>query len=96
MLTARQFYSFSSTLPSDTSISSFNVLITLTDSSTELYNNNGTGYPVQDSIMLQSPQSCLDQTPDANGNGNLTVVAAVSTILDFYEREPHPDIFSFT
>jgi hypothetical protein len=74
-----QFYSFSSILPSDLSISSFNVLITLTGSGTELHNNNGTGYPVQDLIMLQSPQSCLNP-------GNLTVVAAVGEILCIYDR----------
>jgi hypothetical protein len=75
---AEQFYSFSSTLPSDTSISSFNVIINLVGGGSELYNNSGTGFPVQDSIMLQSPQSCLNQ-------GNLTVVAAVSTILGIHE-----------
>jgi hypothetical protein len=40
--------------------------------------------------MLQSPQSCLSQTPDGNGNVNLTVVAAVSTILDIYKKYPYP------
>lgn len=75
---AEQFYSFSSTLLSDTSISSFNVIINLVGGGGELHNNNGTGFPVQDSIMLQSPQSCLNQ-------GNLTVVAAVSTILGIHE-----------
>ncbi|RFU34935.1 hypothetical protein B7463_g1422, partial [Scytalidium lignicola] len=71
------FYSFSSDLPSSTSISSFNVLITLTSGATELHNNNGGGFPVQDSIMFQSPQSCLGTTTDANGNNAMTIVAAV-------------------
>jgi hypothetical protein len=75
---AEQFYSFSSTLPSDTSISSFNVIIDLASGGSELHDNNGTGFPVQDSIMVQSPQSCLNQ-------GNLTVVAAVSTILGIHD-----------
>jgi Peroxidase len=74
-LMTEQFYSFSSTIPSDTSISSFNVVIDLVGGGTELYDNNGNGFPVQDSIMLQSPQSCLNQ-------GNLKVVAAVSNVLD--------------
>jgi len=64
------FYSFMSTIPSDSGISSFNVVIT-TNSGTGNYNNNGAGYPIQDAIMLQSPQSCVD------GTGKLTVVAAV-------------------
>jgi len=75
VLITMQFYSFSSTIPSDTSMSSFNVVIDLVGGGTELYNNGGTGFPVQDSIMLQTPQSCLNQ-------GNLTVVAAVSNTLD--------------
>ncbi|MCJ1354543.1 MAG: hypothetical protein MMC33_004532 [Icmadophila ericetorum] len=65
------FYGFSTTLPTSSSISAFNVLVTLTSGSTVTYNNNGIGYPVQDTIMLQSPQSCLTST------GALTVVAAV-------------------
>ena len=64
------FYGFSATIPTSSSISAFNVLITLVGGGTELHNNNGGGFPVQDTIMLQTPQSCL------NSNG-LTVVAAV-------------------
>ncbi|MCJ1393673.1 hypothetical protein MMC18_006549 [Xylographa bjoerkii] len=64
------FYGFSAQIPTSSSISAFNVLITLVDGGTELHNNNGGGFPVQDTIMLQSPQSCL------NSNG-LTVVAAI-------------------
>jgi hypothetical protein len=74
-LMTEQFYSFSATIPSDTSISSFNVVIDLVGGGTELYDNNESGFPIQDSIMLQSPQSCLNQ-------GNLIVVAAVSNVLD--------------
>ncbi|KAF4633357.1 hypothetical protein G7Y89_g4765 [Cudoniella acicularis] len=68
------FYSFSSSLPSSSSISSFTVLITLTGGGTETYNNNGTGFPVQDSVIFQSPQSCLN-------DGNLTVYAAVRSTV---------------
>jgi hypothetical protein len=82
-------------LPSDLSISSFNVLITLTNTTTELYDNNGGGYPVQDSIMLQSPQSCLSQATGVNDTVNLTVVAAVSTVLDIYEKDSYPENFKF-
>jgi hypothetical protein len=73
----RQFYSFSTQIPTSTSISAFNVIITLTGGTTELYNNNGAGFPVQDSIMLQAPESCLSPT---NSNQNLTVFAAVSSL----------------
>jgi hypothetical protein len=59
-------------LPVATSISSFNVLITSTSGTTQTYNNNGSGgFPVSDSVIVQTPQSCVS-------NGNLTVVAAVS------------------
>ncbi|KAL8936736.1 MAG: hypothetical protein Q9216_004777 [Gyalolechia sp. 2 TL-2023] len=64
------FYAFSSRIPSQSSISAFNVLITLASGSTELYDNNGQGYPIQDNVMLQAPQSCVV------GN-TLTVTAAV-------------------
>jgi len=65
-----KFYSFSSNLPVDSSISSFTVLINLVSGSTETHDNNGAGYPVSDAVIVQTPQSCLS-------NGNLTVVAAV-------------------
>ncbi|KAH8801571.1 heme peroxidase [Xylogone sp. PMI_703] len=71
------FYSFSSDLSSNTSISSFNVHITLASGTTEVHDNNGGGFPIQDSIFFQAPQSCLGTTTDANGNKAMTVVAAV-------------------
>ncbi|KAG7009839.1 WSC domain-containing protein [Physcia stellaris] len=64
------FYGFSSQLPSTSSISGFNVVVTYTSGATETYNNGGAGFPVQDQIMLQSSQSCLS-------SNKLTVVAAV-------------------
>ncbi|KAL8996539.1 MAG: hypothetical protein Q9188_006548 [Gyalolechia gomerana] len=64
------FYAFSSRIPSQSSVSAFNVLITLASGGTELYDNNGQGYPIQDNVMLQVPQSCVV------GN-TLTVTAAV-------------------
>ncbi|KAF2475461.1 heme peroxidase [Lindgomyces ingoldianus] len=65
------FYGFSTKLSADTSISSFNVVITLPGGSTEVHNNNGNGFKVDDGVIFQSPQSCLDAT------GKLTIVAAV-------------------
>ncbi|RDL39745.1 uncharacterized protein BP5553_04085 [Venustampulla echinocandica] len=66
------FYSFSSNLPATSSISSFTVVITGTDGTTETYDNNASGFPIQDSVIALAPQSCLS-------NGNLTVFAAVHT-----------------
>ncbi|MCJ1284401.1 hypothetical protein MMC26_003733 [Xylographa opegraphella] len=73
------FYGFSTQISTSSSISAFNVLITLVGGGSELHNNNGAGFPVQDTIMLQSPQSCL------NGNG-LTVVAVARN------TEPGPSV----
>jgi hypothetical protein len=56
------------------------VLITLTSGATELHDNNGAGFAVQDDIMLQSSQSCLSPTADVDGKNAITVVAAVSTL----------------
>jgi hypothetical protein len=44
---------------------------------TQTFDNNGAGYPIQDSIMFQSTQSCFGATTDSSGNQNLTIVAAV-------------------
>ncbi|KAH8672637.1 hypothetical protein BGZ60DRAFT_282514 [Tricladium varicosporioides] len=68
------FYSFDANLPSASSISSFTVLITLTSGGTETYNNNGGGFPIQDLVIAQTPQSCVS-------NGNLTVFAAVRSTV---------------
>ncbi|TVY48617.1 WSC domain-containing protein [Lachnellula occidentalis] len=64
------FYGFSSNLPTDSSISSFTVAVAYTTGATQTYDNNGNGFPIQDLVIVQSPQSC-------QRNGNLTVVAAV-------------------
>lgn len=55
----------------DSSISSFEVDITPVAGDVETYTNNDVGFSVQDTIMLQPEQSCVD--------GGLTVVAAVRT-----------------
>ncbi|TVY18408.1 WSC domain-containing protein, partial [Lachnellula arida] len=64
------FYGFSSNLPADSSISSFTVAVTYTTGATQTYDNNGNGFPIEDSVIVQTPQSC-------QSNGNLTVIAAV-------------------
>jgi hypothetical protein len=72
-----QFYSFSAQVPADTSISSFNVVITTSSGTTETWDNNSGGFPVDDTIIYQTPQSCLDAP------GKLTVVAAVRNGASF-------------
>ena len=64
------FFGFSSELPASTSISSFTVAITA-GGATQTFDNNGNGFKVDDTVIFQSPQSCLDSS------GKLTVVAAV-------------------
>jgi len=65
-----QFYGFNANLPSTTSISSFTVSVTDTSCTVETFNNNGAGFPISDSLIVQTPQSCLS-------NGNINVLAAV-------------------
>jgi len=69
-----QFYGINANLPSSTSISSFTVLVTDTSGTVETFNNNGAGFPISDSVIVQTPQSCLS-------NGNITVLAAVRATL---------------
>jgi len=64
------------------------VLVTLVGGATEMHDNNGVGFPVQDSIMLQTPQSCLLPAQFLNEKQNLTVVAAVSA-LDIRPTKGH-------
>ncbi|KAF8704342.1 peroxidase family, partial [Rhizoctonia solani] len=76
------FYQIPSTiLPKG--ISHFNVSLTnVTTRAETVYDNNGHGYPVQDIIIFQAAQSCQIINSDKNGNGNLTVTAAVRDGMD--------------
>ncbi|WQF79890.1 Putative hem peroxidase, carbohydrate-binding WSC, hem peroxidase superfamily [Colletotrichum destructivum] len=66
------WFPITQTFPVSTGISSFTITINKNDGSSTLFNNNGNGYPLQDGIFLQQPQSCLLQT-----TGDATFVAAV-------------------
>ncbi|CAM1508383.1 Fc.00g052310.m01.CDS01 [Cosmosporella sp. VM-42] len=66
------FFPISLTIPVATGISSFVVTVNLRGGTKTIYDNNGDGYPVQDAILMQMPQSCLKRN-----NGALTIVAAV-------------------
>ncbi|KAI1391221.1 heme peroxidase [Hypoxylon trugodes] len=51
-------------------ISSFTVALSMASGTTQMFDNNGNSYPMQDAILIQKPQSCLF-------SGTLTVTAAV-------------------
>ncbi|KAK0209295.1 heme peroxidase [Desarmillaria ectypa] len=70
-----KFYTFSAAVPNG--ISSFDVSVAPSSGGEETYNNGGSGYPIQDNIIFLSSHSCLVPETDANGNWNLTAVAAV-------------------
>ncbi|KAH9910074.1 heme peroxidase [Xylariomycetidae sp. FL2044] len=57
-------------IDTSTGISSFTLALNTASGLSTSYDNNGQSYPVQDAIMLQTPQSCLT-------GGSLTVTAAV-------------------
>ena len=67
-----EFYSFSTTLPTSSSISSFTVLVTHIDGSTETFDNNGASFVIQDTLLFQYPQSCPASAT------SMTITAAVS------------------
>ncbi|KAA8646619.1 uncharacterized protein ATNIH1004_008052 [Aspergillus tanneri] len=67
------FYGFSTSLPVSLSISTFLVQIHFSNGVVELHDNNGFLYPVQDTIMLQSAQSCLADATD--GIPSLTTIS---------------------
>ncbi|KAJ4350376.1 uncharacterized protein N0V89_008997 [Didymosphaeria variabile] len=86
------FFGFSTDLLVDTSISSFRVSVTYSDSTQATYDNNGSGFQVVDTVIYQAPQSCLDSS------GKLTVVAAVrnqtvphlQVLIKVPQAEPNP------
>ncbi|OAP62883.1 hypothetical protein AYL99_02110 [Fonsecaea erecta] len=70
------FYGFNASIPAKTSISSFVVKVSLTSGSTVTYDNNGKGFPVQDTILSQNGYSSL-AAADASGSQQATIIAAV-------------------
>ncbi|KAF2119334.1 hypothetical protein BDV96DRAFT_343140 [Lophiotrema nucula] len=65
------FFEFSTKISTDTSISSFDVVITSAGGGTETLNNNGASFRIDDTVVFQAPQSCL------GASSNLTVIAAI-------------------
>jgi hypothetical protein len=69
---AFNFYPIEAVVPAASGISSFTITVNNADGTSKLYDNNGNGYPLQDDILFQAPQSCV-----TGSTGALTVVAAV-------------------
>ncbi|OAA45490.1 WSC domain containing protein [Metarhizium rileyi] len=66
------FYPIEAVIPAASGISSFIVTVNNADGTSKVHDNNGNGYPLQDDILFQAPQSCI-----TGSSGALTVVAAV-------------------
>ena len=64
------WFSFSAAISASTGISSYTIKITQTNGSSKTYDNNAKGYPIQDAVLLQGPQSCVS-------SGAYTLTAAV-------------------
>ncbi|PVI03969.1 heme peroxidase [Periconia macrospinosa] len=74
------FFEWNTQLDPSAGISSFDVHVTTKSTGkTEVHNNVGNGYPVQDTLLYQIKQSCISISPKEGGGseGHLTVVAAV-------------------
>ncbi|KAI1154349.1 hypothetical protein F4825DRAFT_193510 [Nemania diffusa] len=69
------WFPISVNIPASSGISSFTLTVNMASGTSEVYDNNGDSYPIQDAIFMQTPQSCLLE-------GNLKVVAAVRNDLD--------------
>ncbi|KAK5447816.1 hypothetical protein LTS15_009315 [Exophiala xenobiotica] len=69
------FFGFNATISAKTSISSFVVVATLASGSVT-YDNNGQGFPMQDTIFTQTLNSTLSPL-DNSGNQKATIIAAV-------------------
>lgn len=71
------WYEFATVLDPSTGISKFHVHITTPSTgAAQVFDNAGNGFPLDDSILYQQSQSCLDPTI-VDGNMNLTVSAFV-------------------
>ncbi|KAF3014279.1 hypothetical protein E8E14_011478 [Neopestalotiopsis sp. 37M] len=71
------WWEFATVLDPDSGISSFTVqLKTISTGESTTYDNAGHGFPVQDAILYQQKQSCVNIT-DNDGTATITVSAAV-------------------
>ncbi|KAH9908397.1 heme peroxidase [Xylariomycetidae sp. FL2044] len=71
------WYEFATALDASRGISKFHVhLTTPSTGATTVHDNGGRGFPVDDAVLYQRPQSCLNITI-VDGAMDLTVVAAV-------------------
>ncbi|KAG8793521.1 hypothetical protein FRC12_002481 [Ceratobasidium sp. 428] len=74
----------------DSGISSFDISVTSITGVKTLYTNNGGGYPIQDKIILQQPQSCLTRRVDNSGSKVLALAAALKN--DILPATPQMDV----
>lgn len=71
------WYEFATTLDADVGISKFHVHVTTPAAGTvEVMDNGGNGFPLDDAILYQQPQSCVSLTKEG-GYRDLTLTAAV-------------------
>ncbi|OAQ97604.1 hypothetical protein LLEC1_06562 [Akanthomyces lecanii] len=66
------FFPIDAKIPVKTGISSFTVIINHANGTKQTADNNGHGFPIQDTILFQKPQSCI-----LGSTGATTLVAAV-------------------
>ncbi|KAF3065112.1 Ubiquitin-like-specific protease 2 [Daldinia childiae] len=64
------WFPINTSILTSTGISSFTITLNMADGTTKTYDNNGNTYPMQDTIFIQNPQSCLL-------SGTLTITASV-------------------
>lgn len=74
------WFQFATTISSSSGISAFDIhLTTVSTGAVESFTNGGTGYPLQDTVLYQPAQSCMNITETADGMFAVTVTAAVRT-----------------
>ncbi|KAH8651091.1 WSC domain-containing protein [Xylariales sp. PMI_506] len=93
------WFEFSTQLNLTTGISSIQVQMEkISSGETETFDNGGNGFPIQDSILYQQSQSCINTT-EINGAFNTTISAAVrrdqtnrKVVLDLVHEIERPGI----
>ncbi|OTA98466.1 hypothetical protein M426DRAFT_325969 [Hypoxylon sp. CI-4A] len=95
-----KWFEFETTLDTAESISKFHIhLETPSTGAVELFDNGGNGFPIDDSVLFQGPQSCLVTTSGPDYQGTLTISAAVRKdrateplVLDLVHKVPRQGV----
>ncbi|KAI1636402.1 hypothetical protein F4809DRAFT_384331 [Biscogniauxia mediterranea] len=69
------WFPINAVISTSTGISSYTLTLNMASGTSQVFDNNGNSYPMQDAILLQKPQSCLL-------SGTLTITAAVRNDRD--------------